>query len=180
MKSLAGQLLVASQRLLDPNFLHTVLVIVQHNHEGALGLVLNRPLETTVKEASEQILGSECPAEGSLYQGGPCEGPLMVVHRHDDMKDATIFPGVYFTTERSKIEWLLQNELTGAKYFVGYSGWTAGQLEAEMETGTWLVSQPTPEQIFNDYEDLWQTVTTLIAMGKFVDPSRIPDDPSMN
>jgi putative transcriptional regulator len=133
-----------------------------------------------VQDAAQQVLGNDTNAEGNLYQGGPCEGPLMVIHRHQDQKDATIIPGVYFSTERSKIEWLLENEPTDAKYFVGYSGWSPGQLESEMETGTWLVAPAKMDLLFEESEDIWQIVMTQITMGKYVDPSHIPDDPSMN
>src|SRR3954471_9089687 len=72
MKSLQGQLLVASPTLVDPNFFHTVVLLVQHNEEGALGLVLNRPLQTTVQEMWSEV---NKPEEGGAWkQGGGEEG----------------------------------------------------------------------------------------------------------
>src|SRR5580698_10070881 len=77
MKSLKGQLLLASARLQDPNFLRSVVFLVQHGEEGALGLILNRPLETTVRQVCEQVSAASCAIEGQMHQGGPCEGLLM-------------------------------------------------------------------------------------------------------
>ena len=103
--------------------------MIQHNEEGALGLILNRPLEITVRQACKQSLDEECEVDEPLHQGGPCEGPLMVVHGNELEKDADVFPGVFFTTEKAKIEALLKQQVALARYFVGYAGWSAGQLE---------------------------------------------------
>src|ERR1700761_360810 len=78
---LKGKVLVASAELLDPNFARSIVLIVQHDENGAMGLVLNRPLETTVAEAWTQVSAVPYPNNDTLFQGGPCEGPLMVVHR---------------------------------------------------------------------------------------------------
>src|SRR5690348_8195431 len=99
MESLAGKLLIASSGLMDPNFVQTVILMVQHDENGALGLVLNRPLQTTVKEACEQALETECEVEGYLYQGGPCEGPLMVLSGVETAGQIQVTEGVHFTTE---------------------------------------------------------------------------------
>src|SRR5687767_11112387 len=97
MTSLQGQLLIASPKLVDPNFFHTVILLVQHNDEGALGLVLNRPLRTTVKEMWREVAeDEECEVEGPLHQGGPCEGALMVVHADAAEAEAQVTDGVYF------------------------------------------------------------------------------------
>jgi putative transcriptional regulator len=136
--SFKGQLLLSSSRLVDPNFARAIVFMISHSDEGSLGLVLNRPLEMTVKEACEQVLETTCDVHGTLYQGGPCEGPLMVLHTPTAglSAEVEVVPGVCFTTDREKIESLLVDADVTAKYFVGYSGWGAGQLEAEIETGS--------------------------------------------
>ena len=128
MDSLQGQLLIASPRLVDPNFVRSIVVMVQHNDDGALGLIVNRPLQTTIKEVCEKALDIPCEIEAALHQGGPCEGPLMVVHTNETQSDIEVFPGVYFTTDREKIEWLMNHNDGAIKFFVGYAGWAAGQL----------------------------------------------------
>ncbi len=180
MESLQGKLLIASHRLLDPNFVHTVILIVQHDGNGALGLVLNRELNTSIKEACEQALETACAMDGSLYQGGPCEGPLMVLHPYDTAGQVEVVAGVHFTTQRDQIEWLLAQSDAHAKFFVGYSGWGAGQLESEMDTGSWLTFDATSELIFTDDEKRWLKLVKEITLGQWIDPKRIPEDPSVN
>ncbi len=184
MDSFQGQFLIASPRLVDPNFAKTVVLMIQHGDEGALGLVVNRPLENSVEEVCEKVLEMKCSTEGVLYQGGPCEGPLMVVHTHDDRSDIKVKPGVHFSTERESLEWLLLNNESPIKFFVGYSGWAAFQLENEMEGGSWLMLPAQDEQIFyageEDGEELWSKLLATVTLGKWIDPDRIPDDPSLN
>jgi putative transcriptional regulator len=180
MASLQGQFLIASPKLVDPNFARSVVLMVQHGEEGALGLVVNRPLETSVEEICEKVLETPCSTEGVLHQGGPCEGPLMVVHTHENRSDIEVKPGVHFSTERESIEWLLKYNEAPIKYFVGYSGWAAGQLETEMEGGSWLTVAATDEQIFRGEGELWSKLLAVATLGKWIDPERIPDDPSLN
>src|SRR5579862_3038431 len=108
MTSIQGKLLLASPRLLDPNFVRTVVLMIQHNEQGALGLVVNRPLQITLDEVCEQSLGETYDLDDSIYQGGPCDGPLMVLHGNELAKDAAVMPGLFFTTEREKIECILR------------------------------------------------------------------------
>ena len=165
---------------MDPNFVRTVVLMVQHDEKGALGLVLNRPLEVTIRQACEQALETPCAVEGMLHQGGPCEGPLMVVHEYEDKADATVAPGVFFTTEKGKIEWLLQNNERSIKFFVGYAGWGPGQLEAEVETGSWVSAAASPDRVFEGDERQWVTLMTEVTLGHPIDPKLIPEDPSVN
>jgi len=180
--SFHGQLLLASSRLVDPNFARAVVLMVSHSEEGSLGLVLNRPLEMTVKEACEQVLETTCDIEGPLYQGGPCEGPLMVLHTQTPILKAEpeVVPGVHFTTDRERIESLLRAADITAKYFVGYSGWGPGQLEAEIETGSWIRASACKAHIFDDKTDQWSRLMTASTLGQNIRPEQIPDDPSMN
>ena len=182
-KSLQGHLLVASPKLVDPNFFHTVVLLVQHNDEGALGLVLNRPMHTTVKEMWREVGESSCEVEGSLHQGGPCEGPLMVVHADESASEVEVMKGLHFCTSRERIESLVEDNDSAMKFFVGYSGWTAGQLDAELEEGSWLSTPATIKAVFEGDEHLWSDLIRAIsraAVTGLVDPKRIPDDPSVN
>jgi len=183
MKTLKGQLLLASARLQDPNFVRSVVFLVQHGDEGALGLILNRPLETTVGQVCDQVLSAQCAVEGFMHQGGPCEGLLMVLHTQEELADAEVVPGVYFSTERDKIESLMQSGDGDSKFFVGYSGWGAGQLETELESESWLVLPADATQVFlggEALEEQWSRLTARVTLGKYIDPARIPEDPSLN
>src|ERR1700722_6358534 len=102
MKSLKGHFLVASPSLADSNFSHAVVLMLQHDQNGALGVVINRVLEVTVKQACEQVLETDCDIEANLHQGGPCEALLMVLHVDDaaDPEDEAVMPGLHFSTDK--------------------------------------------------------------------------------
>lgn len=189
MKCLKGQLLLASRRLADPNFYRTVVLMLQHGKDGAMGLVLNRPLELTVKQACDDALEFNCQLDDALHQGGPCQGPLMALHAHrapilsgpGHAGRGEVFSGLYFSTERDELEWLLQLDRPKAKFFVGYSGWEPGQLEKELEGGSWLVAQASADHVFEaDQSQQWSKLVTQITMGWRLDADFIPDDPSVN
>jgi putative transcriptional regulator len=180
METLRGKLLIASSQMADPNFSRAVVLLIQHSEAGALGLILNRPLQISVREVCSQSLGEECEVEGVLHQGGPCDGPLMVLHRSEFEKDLDVMPGLFFTTERSKIQTLLRQGSPNARYFVGYSGWGAGQIENEMETESWVIVESDAATIFNSKETLWAKLNTRRFVGDWVDPEHLPDDPSIN
>ncbi|HZZ44035.1 MAG TPA: YqgE/AlgH family protein [Tepidisphaeraceae bacterium] len=180
MKSLQGKLLIASPALEDPNFSKAVVLLVRHDEEGALGVIINRPLETTVMEAVGDAVDVPFVVEGSLYQGGPCEGPLMVMHTQEEAGEMRVADGMYFSVERDKVEWLLKNEEGLARYFVGYSGWGEGQLEAEMETGSWLLVEGGDEVVFGEVEELWPRLMLAATVGKWIKPGLMPGDPSSN
>ena|SRR5688572_11999831 len=184
MESLKGKLLIAATQLGDPNFAHTVTLIVQHDENGALGLTLNRPTETTVKEACSEALELPCVVEGVLYHGGPCKGgPLMVLHDRaagDDQIE--VIAGVHFTTERADIESLFLDADARLKCFVGYSGWGPGQLEMEYEAGSWHTFPADSDQIFNSLEgeEHYEKLIKKLTIGQWIDPEKIPEDPNVN
>ena len=178
-----GLLLVASPKLTDPNFFRSVVLIIQHNDEGALGLVLNRPLETTISEAWEQVNDDQCSVEGVLHHGGPCEGPLMVVHTDRALSEVEVRPGLYFSTQRDAVERLVSLNNCPMRFFVGYAGWGPGQLEGEMEEGAWLTVQASGDEVFGDSSELWRGVMEAVsraAMEGLVKPQAMPEDPSLN
>lgn len=182
MKLLSGQLLIASRKLVDPNFFRSVVLLVQHREEGALGLVINRPLETSLRDAWEQVSEQPCRCEKPLHQGGPCEGPLMVIHSDESLSEVEVISGVHFTTNREAIEDLVAREDTKSKFFVGYAGWGAGQLEAEIADGSWLATPASLEQVFT-LDDIWESLSKRVTRANaypWLDPELIPDDPSVN
>ena len=180
--SLKGKLLIASPRLGDPNFHQTIVLMLRDEEgEGAMGLVLNRPLRLTVKEACEQALETECNVDGPLYQGGPCEGPLMVLHGDDaEGGELEIAAGVHVTTDRDQVERLLAAGGEHVKCFLGYSGWGQGQLAGEMAEGAWLTYPATAALVFDADDRDWAKLMTHLTYGPNLPLDRIPDDPSVN
>ena len=184
MKSLKGPLLIASPRLLDPNFVQTVVLMVQHDKNGALGLVLNRPTELTLRQAWEQVSQSTCERNDNLYVGGPCEGVLMAIHPFAEASQIEVLPGLHFATETDHIKWLIQQgDEKNVRFFVGYAGWTAGQLENEIEGGSWLSMPATIERVFASVETLWRQAKREIELAAILgkaNPGILPSDPGLN
>jgi putative transcriptional regulator len=183
MKSLQGQLLIASPKLLDPNFFKSVVLVVQHGDGGALGLILNRKIDVTLQTAWSQVSEEPCGVEGNLHQGGPCEGPLMVVHGEESLGQLEVLPGLHFSTERESIEELVGRNDGPMKFFVGYAGWAPGQLEGEIEEGSWLTTVAARDDVFRTDDRQWDEMMKRIARAAtfpFIDPKLIPPDPSLN
>ena len=180
MASLAGKLLIASPRLTDPNFARSVVLLVQDDENGAIGLVLNRPLEVSLKDAIQKTLGDDVEIEGILHQGGPCEGPVMALHDDPERSQIAVGGGIHFTTEREDIEYLLTTGEGNARFFVGYAGWGAGQLDGEIEVGSWLSTPADAKQVLTPGPRQWEKWVTILTAELNVSPDALPDDPSLN
>ena len=182
MSSLKGKLLIASPQLLDPNFARAVILLVSHDENGAMGLIINRPLEVSLQDVVRQAMEDETiEVTGSLHGGGPCEGPLMVVHDDPTRSQIEIAPGIHFTADRDDVEALLRDdERPARRFFAGYAGWSQEQLEGEIEIGSWLQAPATPKQVFDPGPRQWQKWVTIITAELKVSPEKLPDDPTLN
>lgn len=180
MESLRGNLLISSGGLYDPNFRHTVVLVGEHNEDGALGVVLNRALDATVHETLPE-LGGLVPPDAPLYRGGPVQptSPVLLAElARPELADVLVFGSVGFLVGEVSAD--LRPEILRARIYAGYSGWGAGQLEAEMATGSWIVEPAREDDVFTDVPDLlWSSV--LARKGpEYQRLSRMPYDPSMN
>jgi putative transcriptional regulator len=180
MESTRGQLLIAGPSLLDSNFFRTVVLMIDHSDEGALGLVLNRPSQTTVGEAVaelEQLLDLDDP----LFIGGPVQpSSLIVLAEFDDAGDAALlaFDDVGVLATGASLE--DPAGVRRSRAFVGHAGWGPGQLDAEIERGDWILEPALREDAFADQPtELWQSVLTRKG-GNYTLVARMPADPSMN
>lgn len=172
-ESVAGQLLIASPSMSD--FFHrTVVVVVEHSEEGAFGLVLNRPSETTVGEASPE-LAELIGAQHLLFVGGPVQpNAVTAIGEHADPADASkLIVGSVGMVELDD-----PPELSRVRVFVGYAGWSAGQLDAELEQEAWITGEIHPDDPFAD-GDLWSAVLHRKG-GEYSLLARMPPDPSVN
>ncbi len=177
MDSIQGKLLIATPTLMDPNFHRTVVLMVQHGEDGAMGVVLNRPTETTIAQAWKQVSDQPCLAESSLYWGGPCQQSLSAVHAFDG--DIHVVSETQYSLSAQKLEWLVESGQDPVRFFVGYAGWSPGQLEQELEANTWLTTPATADHVFYEGDDLWETLTRQIA-GSFLQVRHLPEDPRLN
>ena len=183
MRSLQGRFLVASPHLPDPNFYRTVVLMIQHDENGALGLVLNRPSKSTVGQLWETVTQEPCACDRLVNRGGPVEGPLMALHTEASCAENEILPGVYFASRNEHVQRIVQQQHEPFRIFVGYAGWAAGQLESELEAGGWLISEAKRDDVFDEDEDLWRKISSRIGLEileKAVRPKHVPQDPSMN
>ena len=181
MESLKGKLLLASPTLLDPNFARSVVLVAEHTEEGAMGLVLNRPAETTVAEAApdlEQLVQDEEP----LYVGGPVQPTAVIVlatFADPSAAGLLIRDDVGFLSAQLDVgESVAATERM--RVFAGHAGWGPGQLDEELEREDWIVEEPLPGELFAlEAEELWTRVLTRKG-GTFALVARMPLDPSLN
>ncbi len=182
--SLAGKLLVASLSLTDPNFFRTVVLVCKHDEEGALGLVLNRPLELEPVEFHLPEWGSLAAGPGVVFHGGPVETTAALVLGRYTQPLAPGLPNA--VTGRSALLDLslpleeLAPQLEAVRLFAGYSGWSGGQLEGELEQEAWFVVDPLEDDLYsNEPQLLWRTVLRR-QPGKLAMFAWAPEDPNVN
>jgi putative transcriptional regulator len=180
VESLRGHLLIAGPSLLDPNFWRTVVLVGEHTEEGALGVVLNRSSETTVDEALPELalLAEEM---GTVHVGGPVQpSAVVVLADFAEAADAEslVVESVGFLPPEIEPDTL--GELRRARVYVGYAGWGPGQLDVELEEGSWIVEPAQPDDVFtDDPEGLWSDVLRRKG-GPFTLLAAMPPDPSQN
>ena len=180
MESLKGQLLISSGGLFDPNFRHTVVLIGEHNSEGALGVILNRELDVSVTDAVP-ALATLVAAGEMLFEGGPVDrlSPVLLADFDTpDRADLLVFETVGFVVGDVPAE--VRGHLRRARVYAGYSGWSPGQLEAEIEAGAWLTDAALPDDVFTPEPNLlWSRVVKRLG-PEYERLSKMPFDPSMN
>ena len=180
VESVRGRLLIAGPGLFDPNFRRTVVLIGEHNEEGALGVVLNRPTAVPVGEAAP-ALATLIGEESELFLGGPVQpqaAVLLAELEHPELADLIVFDSIGFLI--GDLEAKASEGIRRARAFAGYAGWGAGQLEGELEAGGWITEPAFPEDVFTEDPDrLWSGVLRRKG-GEFAMLATMPFDPSQN
>ncbi|MBV5326172.1 MAG: YqgE/AlgH family protein [Chlorobium sp.] len=178
----SGKLLLASANLLESNFKRTVLIICEHNESGSLGFILNRPMEFKVCEA---VAGFE-EIEEPLHMGGPVQvDTVHFLHSRGDIIDGAteIFPGLFWGGDKNQVSFLLNTGVmqpSEIRFFLGYSGWSAGQLEEEFEIGSWYIAEASRDVIFSDaYERMWSR-SVRSKGGEYQFVANAPELPGLN
>ncbi len=178
-----GDLLISEPFLPDPNFERTVIYICEHNEEGSFGFVLNRPSELKFDEIIAEVDNFDV----TMYIGGPVQhDTLHFIHRASDVIDEGIIIkenlcwGGNFEQLKALINTKQINE-KDFRFFIGYSGWGAGQLQEELDANSWIVlPYATEKQIFDiPPEQLWRTILKDMG-GRFKMYSNYPSDPRLN
>ncbi len=181
MESVRGNLLVAGPALLDSNFARSVVLIADHDEDGALGVILNRPFPVAVHDAAPP-LAPLVDSDASLFQGGPVQPQAAVIlAEFERVEDAGLlaFDSIGFLL--GDVDPDVAQRLRRARVFAGYAGWGPGQLEAELEEeGGWIVEPALPVDPFTDEpENLWSHVLRRKG-GQYAILATMPPDPSLN
>lgn len=178
--NLTGHLLLSNATLFDPNFRRTVVLIGHHDEEGAVGVVLNRPLDVTVDEAVPPLAALVQPGD-LVYQGGPVqpEAAVVVADFEDPTRAGVVALGsIGFLPEEADPDDL--GAIRRARVFAGYSGWGPGQLEEELGEDAWLVTPALPQDVFDEEpEQLWERVVARLG-PEYAMMRTMPIDPSAN
>jgi putative transcriptional regulator len=179
-----GQLLVATPSLREPTFARTVIALLEHDDEnGSVGVVLNRPMSVAVADVVDAV-ADLVTAPSTLFDGGPVAPTTAIalgrVAAGAEPDGWTYVVPPLVTVDLDHDPSLLATAVRDLRVFVGYAGWSAGQLEGEIEQGSWYVVDALPDDTFNDVPDqLWHRVLRrqpwpLSAV------STCPSDPSLN
>jgi putative transcriptional regulator len=157
----AGKLLVAPRDPPDPRFAETVILLVQYDADGAVGLMINRQTRVAISEALDQSKAASRRSE-PIYMGGPVElsGVLALVRSSSAPEDATpIFADVYAISTRSLLDKTLASSADSTRFrvYLGYCGWGAGQLDYEVKKGGWHVLDGDASLVFDaDPASVWE------------------------
>lgn len=147
----SGKLLLAEPFMLDPNFRRSVVLICEHNsEEGSVGFILNKQLNVQVNDLVADMPSIESP----VFFGGPvATDSIHFVHNVGDLLDESVevMRGVHWGGDFEKLKFLIQSKLILAhniRFFVGYSGWSPGQLREELEYKSWVVADMHANYLF--------------------------------
>jgi putative transcriptional regulator len=180
IKIKAGTLLVAAPLLNEPFFNRTVLVVVEHTKNSTLGFVLNKPIDVRIRELVQDFPEG---LDSMVYCGGPVQNDMLFfIHSLGELLEDSIriSDGVYWSGRFEQLKALVRAGLVeqhDIRFFIGYSGWDPGQLQEEIEEGTWVVSEMDPNYVFNTKSKmLWQQAMehkgeTFSVLGQMPEPA---------
>ncbi len=166
-KTQTGSILIAEPFMVDPNFKRSVIAICDYTEEeGTVGFVLNKPLGLQVNE-----LITDFPSfDADVYFGGPVQtDSIHYIHNLGDLleKSTKVVDGVWWGGDFEKLKFLIRSDMVqphNIRFFVGYSGWSPGQLEEEMNLGSWMLSDLDANYLFKSKpKKLWKQVLKNIG-----------------
>ncbi len=178
-----GDLIISEPFLPDPNFERSVILICEHDENGSFGFVLNQLSNLKL----EEMISETGNCSSNLFVGGPVQqDTIHMIHRCPDLieNSQAVSDGIWWGGDFEKTLFLLNTDQISKadiKFFMGYSGWSEGQLEEEIEAKSWIVyREPSSEQVFDlDPNVLWRKILNDKG-GKFRIFSNYPTDPRLN
>ncbi len=178
-----GNLLIAEPTIIgDLSFNRSIILIADHNDKGAIGFILNKPLEYTLKDLIDSV-----ESDFRIYNGGPVEQDnLYFIHKSPSLipNSIEISKGIFWGGDFNTVINLINDKLISKndiRFFLGYSGWEEGQLNDELQSNAWLVSENiyNKEIIAKCYTSFWKEKMLELG-GDYPIWSNAPEDPSYN
>lgn len=182
VKPKGGSLLISEPYMGDPNFERTVILLCSHEEEGSFGLVLNRMSNLKLSDVIDMY---DEGFQADLGIGGPVQyNTLHYVHRLENLPQAVhLMEGLYWGGDFEILRTMIESGLAKSsdiRFFLGYSGWTSGQLQEEIDKNVWIVNNNAANKLFNlDIDNLWRSVLRQMG-GKYKVLSNYPVDPRLN
>jgi putative transcriptional regulator len=177
-----GNILIANPFLKDPNFIRTVIFLCENMKEGTFGFVLNKQFDQTL----DQLIPEAGVPDFPVYSGGPVQlDSLHFLHQYPDLISGGIevFDGVYWGGNFESLQIHLKNNdisRNKIRFFVGYSGWTEGQLDMELKEDSWITAMATRKLIFEtSANDTWKESLNVLG-GDYKLMANYPIDPQLN
>ncbi|MBC7722064.1 MAG: YqgE/AlgH family protein [Pedobacter sp.] len=177
-----GLLLISDPFLKDSNFLRTTVLLCENNTEGSVGFVFNKPFNLTLGDLVDGLEGINFP----VYEGGPVQKTsIHFIHKCPDiiLDGAAIGNGIFWGGNFEQVKALLKtNRLTqkDIRFFIGYSGWGTGQLEAEIAEKSWITRACNSRLIFSqNAEQIWKDALKGLG-GEYELMPNYPIDPQLN
>jgi putative transcriptional regulator len=182
IKPAQGTLLISEPFLRDYYFRRSVILIADHDENGSFGLILNKPIDVKLNEIAKDFP----PFNTNLYIGGPVKtDSLFVLHTlGNKIKNSSkIIQGLYWGGDTDMIKSMIEDNIItkeNIRFFIGYSGWDAKQLDKELEEHSWVVTKSKSDKfLFEQPEDMWKNL--LKSMGnEYATWINYPIDPTMN
>ena len=180
-----SRLLIATPPLEDPNFDRTVVYMIEHSEEGAIGVVLNRPLTDALDDPVDRW-ADHLLEPAVVHDGGPVDSTALIalarpsVTTPSEVEGAIKIADSVWSIDLSRDPRLIANHFSGIRVFRGYSGWGAGQLDGEIDAGAWIIVDAMIDDIFGEQpQHLWRTVLRR-QPGRLAWLADAPDDLDLN
>ncbi|MCB0596595.1 MAG: YqgE/AlgH family protein [Lewinellaceae bacterium] len=157
----SGQVLLAEPFMLDPNFKRSAVLLCEHNEDGSVGFIMNKPLKMRIDE----LIDGFPEFDSEVFFGGPVQtDTIHYIHNVGDLVEDSVkvADGVYWGGDFEKLKFLIASNLVlphNIRFFVGYSGWSEGQLNDEMGYGSWVLAEMDANYLFkSEPKKLWTQV----------------------
>lgn len=177
-----GSLLISYPFLEDDYFYRSVICMIEHNHEGSFGLIVNKKMPHKIGEALPLL----AHLDNAIYMGGPVDTQsLFFLHPYGDLKDTIkVMPDLYMNGDIYELKDMLELQFANSqniRFYLGYAGWSVGQLEGELAENSWLIGDPNAAIVFDHGPDdtTWRKAVSLLG-AEYQDLANAPIDPQMN